>query len=197
MTAEAEPGLADGPAAKAAKAANIAAALERRARALARVPEEEAADEVMSVLAFTIGDRRYAVEVGYVREVVADIKMSRVPWAPPAVAGVVNVRGEILTVAHLGHLFGDPTPARGGVMVVLDGPAPPLGLLVDQVDDLVDLPPGALASAPVDTTSPGHHRVAGVSSAAVVLDGGALLSDPRLNTSTDRSAHAVYQPSPR
>lgn len=193
MTAEAEPGLAGGPA---AEAADIAAVLERRARALARAPEE-AADEVMSVLAFTIGDRRYAVEVGYVREVVADIEVSRVPWAPPAVAGVVNVRGEILTVAHLGQLFGDPTPARGVAMVVLDGPASPLGLLVDQVDDLVDLPPGALATAAADANGPGHQLVAGISSAAVVLDGGALLTDPRLNTSTDRSAHAGYQPSPR
>lgn len=191
MTAEVEPELAGGPAAK------VAAVLERRARALARVPEKESADEVMSVLAFTVGDRRYAVEVGYVREVVADHEVSRVPWAPPAVAGVVNVRGEILTVAHIGQLLGDPTPARGGAIVVLDGPAPPLGLLVDEVDDLVDLPPGALAGAPADTTSPGHHLVAGVSSAAVVLDAGALLSDPRLNTSTDRSAHAVYHPSPR
>ncbi|MBW3558088.1 MAG: chemotaxis protein CheW [Actinobacteria bacterium] len=184
------------PAAPEESGGNVTAVLEQRARALARVPEQERTEEIVTVLVFTVGERRYAVDVAYVREVVADPRVSRVPWAPPAVAGVVNVRGEILTVAHLGQLLGDSTPGPGGAVVVLVGAAPPLGLLADAVDDLADLAPGALAAAAADATAPGNDLVVGITRDLLVLDANALLTDPRMNT-TDRSADAGYRPSTR
>lgn len=162
------------------------AVLRRRALDLARVPEDDAAGETSTVVTFTVAGRRHSVEAGCVREVLRGVEVSRVPWAPVELAGVASVRGEIVTVADTAALLGAPTPARGGPVVVLHGP-PPLGLLVDEVHDLVDLPAATLAAPPGDPVDPGRHLVLAIGPEVVVLDAAALLADPRFDTTADRS----------
>jgi purine-binding chemotaxis protein CheW len=165
------------------RVAHDRAVLEQRAQALARATgSAEPAEDVLHVVTFALAGERYALEAAYVREVLREAQPSRLPWAPAALLGAVNVRGEVLAVADLGHLLGVPAAASPGPVVVLAGPAPPVGLLVDEVEELLALPSGTVAPPPADTAGPAQELLVGVSARAVVLDARALLTDPRLWT---------------
>lgn len=161
------------------------AVLDERARALARPARVEHGGGRVALVVFTIGGVRHAVEARFVREVLRGPGVSAVPSAPSAVLGVTNVRGEILTVADISSLLGVAAPAAGGPVVVLDGPAPPLGVLVDEVHDFVSLPAESIVPLP-GNGGPGEHSVAGVVLGAIpdaaVLCAAAVLRDPRLST---------------
>jgi chemotaxis signal transduction protein len=80
--------------------------MDERARALARVPAEVAAAAAGAFVVFGLGAERYAVAVAYVREVRRLADLTPLPGAGPRVAGVTNLRGQILVVFDLRGLFG-------------------------------------------------------------------------------------------
>lgn len=168
-------------------AERVRAVLEERARALARVPEEEQADGALLVLGFTVGQQQYAVEAVLVREVVRRPIVSRVPGGPESFLGLTSVRGELIPVADLRRLLGAPQHGTADTLVVLDGIRPPLGILVDELGDLVSLPPAAVTPLPDEGAGSAGPLFVGVASGALVIGGPALLSDPRLFTTHDRS----------
>lgn len=161
--------------------------LGERARALARPARAEQAGDLVALVLFTIGGVRHAVESQFVREVLRRPDVSAVPSAPATVVGVTNVRGEILTVADISTLLGVATPPAGGPVIVLDGPPAPLGVVVDEVHDFVDVPAESIAALPGDGGPPGTALVAGALPDAAVLSASAVLNDPRLSDTEPRS----------
>src|SRR6185312_5009031 len=85
------------------------AILEERARLLARIPPAPpAVGESLQVVVFRLGDERYALETQYVREVVRLSDYAPLPGAPAFVLGILNLRGEILSVLDLRPFCGVP-----------------------------------------------------------------------------------------
>lgn len=168
------------------------AVLAERALALARPAEAEPAGQLVPLVVFSIGGVAHAVEAGFVREVLRRPPLSTVPLAPAALVGVAGVRGEILAVADISALIGVGAPKVPGPVIVLEGPGPSLGLLVDEVHDFVEVPADSIAPRPqhdkLADSSP-DSLLLGVIPTATVLSGIALLTDPRLSTTTEtRSA---------
>ena len=99
-----------------------------------------------------LGKHYLAFPVHSVREVLDDVPVTPVPLAPPHLSGLVNLRGEVLTVVDTCGLLGvDSVEAEGGqVHLVLSMRSEARSLLVDEVlevirpteDLLLDLPPG-------------------------------------------------------
>lgn len=176
------------PAGRAGSVNGTQAVLDERARALARPARVEHSGDCVALVVFAIGGLRHAVEARFVREVLPGPEVSTVPSAPPAVLGVTNVRGEILTVADISALLGVAAPPVGGPVVVLDGPAPPLGVLVDEVRDFVNLPAESIVPLPGNGGA-GEQSLAnlvqGATPDAAVLCATAVLRDPRLSTTTE------------
>jgi purine-binding chemotaxis protein CheW len=88
---------------------------------------------------FWIGQERYGLPLASVREVVNPAPMSGVPRAPPAVRGIMNLRGRVITVVDLAGLLGlPPAPAPPGPppgkVLLLDRGRRDLGLLIGEVD---------------------------------------------------------------
>lgn len=82
----------------------------------------------------------YGIESTTVREIVTVLDAARLPGAPAHVRGVVNLRGQLLTVIDLGHrLTGNPTPVGEGSIVVITASDRVLGLLVEDVHDVQEL----------------------------------------------------------
>lgn len=157
--------------------------LEERARALARVPTEAAADaDGIEVVVFTLAGESYALETGFVREVAVLPPPALLPGAPEFIAGVVSLRGQVLAVVDLRRLFGLPvveSTVRPRLLVLGEG-QPEFGILAESVSEVVRLPRARLLepAAPAGLT-PEHVR--GVTEQAlIVLDGAALLHDGRL-----------------
>jgi purine-binding chemotaxis protein CheW len=95
---------------------------------------EQAGDRLLLV---ELGGALYGLDGDVVREIVGVLPPTRLPGAPPFVRGVVNLRGQLLTVIDLGHrLTGTPTSAADGSTVVVQHDERSLGLLVDDVQDV-------------------------------------------------------------
>ena len=100
-----------------------------------------------ALLAFRIADRRFALDASRVAEVVRRPPVTRVPHAPPSLAGVAALRGRVLPVISLAELLGGEgsgvagsggegsgltSSGASGRLIVLGG-GEPIGLAVDEV----------------------------------------------------------------
>ena len=91
---------------------------------------------------FQVSDGLYGLDVARVHEVLRPQPLTRVPLAPPAVAGLLNLRGQIVPAVDLRTLFGlDPLASPGGLVVVRSGDGL-TALVVDAIGD-VRRPEGA------------------------------------------------------
>src|SRR5206468_4084904 len=94
----------------------------------------------------------YGVEVEHVQEVPRSQKLTRVPLAPPAVAGLINLRGQVVTAIELRERLGRPPRPEGtdAVVIVVRLHGEAVSLLVDSIADVVDVAAGDF-EAPPDT----------------------------------------------
>jgi purine-binding chemotaxis protein CheW len=87
---------------------------------------------------FSVHDRYLGVPVERVQEVLRPQPVTPVPLAHPHIAGLLNLRGRIVTALDLRARLDLPT--RGddaGATVIVHGPDGPLALQVDAVGDVV------------------------------------------------------------
>ena len=158
--------------------------LKTRAQELAREPEREpAAEGFLEVVEFVLSGERYAVETAQVREVHQLRNLTALPCTPAFVAGIVNLRGQILAVVNLKKFFG--LPERGitefdKVIVVRAGEME-LGLLADDILGVRAVPVGAIGPAPAALSGLRKEYLKGVTAEPlIVLDVAKLLADPRI-----------------
>jgi purine-binding chemotaxis protein CheW len=103
--------------------------------------------------------------------------------APPEVAGIVNLRGKIVTILDLGLRLGFPRAVPGGDsrIFIIENRNEFVGLLVDRVDEVVEVerdqwqPPPANIRLGQGRFFQGVYRNRG--RVITVLDPGAILSE--------------------
>jgi purine-binding chemotaxis protein CheW len=95
------------------------------------------------LLVFRVGNLACAAEVDQVREILPRLPTTRIPGAPPVVAGLVNVRGTLVTVVEGWRALGQSAPeantagaAPGGSTLILELEQGLIGLTVDEVTDM-------------------------------------------------------------
>jgi len=98
---------------------------------------------------FRLGGLHVGVDIGSVQEVLADPDVTPVPFAPPAVAGLLNLRGQILTVVDgRARLELPARDAGGGTHVILRHGSEIVSLVVDSDDEVVDIQTDAIEEVP-------------------------------------------------
>lgn len=115
-------------------------------------------------IAFHLGEQRFCIDIMSVREIRGWIPATPLPHAPDFLRGVINLRGAILPVvdlaARLGFPVSEPTPRHAVIVVQLPGQI--VGLLVDAVSDILDIPPGAIQPTPDVASTMAREFVRGV-----------------------------------
>jgi purine-binding chemotaxis protein CheW len=166
--------------------------LERRAQALARLPEREVRkDETLHLVAFRLGEERYAVPITLVQEVhpLDPGSWCRVPCTPAFIVGAVNIRGRIYSVMDVGRFLGLSSRAMSEtphVLLVQGGNldnrgALALGVLADDVPRVARVPLTELTSSSVSIPTRAQDFVRGVSEdMLIILHLERLLSDPEI-----------------
>lgn len=100
------------------------------------------------LLLFRVGHLTCAAPAEVVREILPQLPTTRIPGAPPVVAGLVNVRGTLVTVVEGWRALAQPEPsgAPGGTTVLLEvgRGRKVLGFAVDEVVDFLAVDGGAL-----------------------------------------------------
>jgi purine-binding chemotaxis protein CheW len=83
--------------------------LKARARKLARDDaKEKTAGESIEVVEFLLAYETYGIESSYVREICSLKELTPVPCTPPFVLGIINVRGQIVSVIDMKIFFDLP-----------------------------------------------------------------------------------------
>jgi len=158
--------------------------LRERAVALAREPaKEKLAEAMLEVVEFRLAAERYGIESAFVREVYPLRELTPVPCTPPFVMGIVNVRGQIVTVVDLKRFFDLPQQGLSDLnkVVILRAPGMGVGILADAVLGVRAVPVAALQPALPTLTGVREEFLRGVTAERlVVLDAGKLLSMPLL-----------------
>jgi purine-binding chemotaxis protein CheW len=110
-------------------------------------------------LSFVLAGEEYAVDILRVKEIIEYDHLTRVPAMPPAVRGVINLRGRVVPVVDLALRFGLPqstiTPRSCIVMVEIgtaEG-AVVMGIIADAVSEVLDLTTGNIQPAPTFGTA--------------------------------------------
>ncbi len=87
-------------------------------------------------LCFRVKDEIYAHQVQQVHEIISYKRPVPVPGSPRCVEGVLNIRGEVVTVISCRHLLGLDSAVQSEHIVVLDTVVGLLGVTVDSVDQI-------------------------------------------------------------
>lgn len=123
---------------------------------------------------FTIDTATYGVPVAHVQETLGHQPRTKVPLAPTGVAGLVNLRGQVVLTIDLRPRLGLEQLPEGSepmmVVVELDGEA--VSLLVDSVGEVLDVSDEQFEAVP-DTLDP---RVRDLVTGVYKLDRGLLLA---------------------
>jgi purine-binding chemotaxis protein CheW len=125
----------------------ILAAIEQQ-RVIDAEPREE--QERVSYLGFYLSGEVYGLPLEQLREVARVSHLRRVPGAPAGVAGLVNLRGEILCALDVRTILGLPShgASESPFLIALRGFGDPLGLIVDAIADIYAVAPSEIEAPP-------------------------------------------------
>lgn len=151
--------------------------LAERARALAAPLAKEREASHLELIAFELGGQKIAIESRYIFAVIPPADPTPVPGVDHILAGIVNFRGGILPVFRLERLLGAGEATPGCTLIVGEH-RPEFAFFAHAVEEVSDLSQDELHKVPWQ--GGGGTIALGVSGTALnVLDGRALLSDPR------------------
>ena len=106
--------------------------------------------EMIRIAAFYLHESLCGIDISHVQEIHQDLTFTKVPLAPEYVQGIMNLRGQIVTVIDQSLKIGLPaatiTPESRVVIVKSQGES--IGLLVDRIVDVMTTEVGRIAPPP-------------------------------------------------
>ncbi len=105
-------------------------------------------------LTFKLGNETYGIQILKVQEIIGLMNITSVPRTPDFVRGVINLRGKVIPVIELRKKFGmesiQDTDHTCIIVVQVNGPSGlvTMGVLVDEVSEVVDITEDQLEPAP-------------------------------------------------
>ena len=122
-------------------------------------------DEVLQWVTYRLGDETYGINVMQVQEVLRHTEIAPVPGAPEYVIGIINLRGNVVTLIDTRARFGLP---EGDItdntrIVIIEADEHVVGIMVDSVAEVVYLKSSEIDSAPNVGTEESTKFIQGVS----------------------------------
>lgn len=132
---------------------------------------------------FFLSQEKYGINVMQVQEVLRVTEIAPVPGAPEYVLGIINLRGNVVTVIDTRQRFGlEPRELDDAArIVIVESNDQVVGILVDSVAEVIDLQLSEIESAPNVGTEDSSRFIQGVASQndelLIIIDLNKLLSD--------------------
>jgi purine-binding chemotaxis protein CheW len=103
---------------------------------------ETESDVLEEYVTLIVGEQLFGIPITRVRDVFVPERLTRVPLAPPEIAGVLNLRGRIVTGIDLRSRLGLPSAqeASPAFAVGIESRNESYGLLIDAIGDVMKLP---------------------------------------------------------
>jgi purine-binding chemotaxis protein CheW len=103
---------------------------------------EELKEDSLQFIVFRLAREWYGVEITKVKEIIKAWKITYLPSSPEHIAGIVNLRGNILSVTDLKTIFtlSHEEPTEKTRIIAIESGILETGLLVDEVVDSIKVP---------------------------------------------------------
>lgn len=107
-------------------------------------------DPMLQWVTFRLEGETYGINVMQVQEVLRYTEIAPVPGAPPYVLGIINLRGNVVTVIDTRHRFGlmPAEVTEQTRIVIIEAEGHVIGILVDAVAEVVYLRQSEIETAP-------------------------------------------------
>ena len=144
---------------------------------------EDNDDTIIQWVTFHLENEKYGIKVMQVQEVLRMTEIAPVPGAPHYVLGIINLRGNVVTVIDTRRRFGlvDVEHDDETRIVIVEANNNVVGILVDSVAEVVDLKISEIETAPNVGNDESSKYIQGVSSREnellILVDVNKLLSD--------------------
>lgn len=142
-------------------------------------------------LTFLLGDEEYGTDILGVQEITSRDAITRIPKTPPHIKGVMNLRGVIIPVVDLRERFriAPRKVHEVNVIVILNVRAEDqdrsVGVIVDDVSDVYNLPPETIKPSPDFGTAISTEFIRGIATLkdriVIIVDADRLFSLEELN----------------
>lgn len=93
----------------------------------------------MQMIMFKMSDEYYLISAKSVEEIIDTVPITYVPLAPNWVKGLINLRGNVMTVIGLSELIGIPSPEKCMNILIMKNEEERKGLLIEEVSEVVDI----------------------------------------------------------
>jgi purine-binding chemotaxis protein CheW len=125
------------------------------------IANNSAADLLTEYVTVTIGGHMFGLPIFRVQDVFVPVGLTRVPLAPPEVAGILNLRGRVVTAIDMRSRldFGEREPGTPVMAIGIELKGESYGLLVDAVGEVMQLHNSACEAKPANL-DPRLSRVA-------------------------------------
>lgn len=158
--------------------------LRQRAGQLAREPARTDQDaRMIEVIEFVLAYEKYALESSFVREVHPLKHLTPLPCTPPFVVGIMNVRGQIISIVDLKRFFDLPEKGLADLnrVIILQGENIEFGILADSIIGATSLNENDLQSSFPTLTGVRKNYLKGLTrEGTVILEAAAILSDSNI-----------------
>lgn len=128
-------------------------------------------DPVIQLVTFRLKDETYGINVMHVQEVLRVTEIAPVPGAPDYVLGIINLRGNVVTVIdtrlRFGLMAGELTDSSR--VVIIESEKQVVGILVDAVAEVVELKESQIDAAPNVGNEESSRYIQGIATMGEVL----------------------------
>ncbi len=137
-------------------------------------------------LTFHLAGEDYGIEIRYVIEIIGIQKITEVPDMPPFIRGVINLRGKVIPVMDVRARFSIEDRAYDDrtCIIVVNIEGTEVGLVVDEVSEVADIPEKNVEPPPRTGKSTGSRYIQGMGKIGeevkILLDVQKLLFDEEM-----------------
>ncbi len=119
------------------------------------------AESVPQYLTFVVSEEVYGVPIEYIAEIIGAQQLTPVPDSRPFMRGVINLRGTVIPVMDVrARLSMEPRSVdERTCIVVVQLDEIVVGLLVDTIADVIDVPPTSIEAAPRRKTASASESI--------------------------------------
>ena len=120
--------------------------------------------ETRQFATFQVGELFFGIEAVRVQEVIRNQEMTEIPLAPPAIKGLINLRGQIVAAVDTRCTLGLPPadPGRQPMNIIIQTDDGAVSLLVDEIGDVLEVPIHSFAPVPDNVPAPQRDLIGGV-----------------------------------
>ncbi|MFA5627882.1 MAG: chemotaxis protein CheW [Thiohalomonadaceae bacterium] len=144
-------------------------------------------DAVSRWVTFCLGSETYGIDVMQVREVLRSTEISPVPGAPSYVLGIINLRGNVVSIIDMRSRFGLPPHEVDDAsrILILEAGDHAVGFLVDSVSEVAELRSSEIEPAPDTGSGDAARFIFGLCNRKegllILVDASKLLSEEELS----------------